>query len=464
MEKIKMGFIPAHRDIFSREWAIEMKARTMKALSKISSIEVVTPTEQLTPDGLVSDEKDAKKTIELFLKSKIDAILIGTMNFGEELPVMSIIEVFKDKPIMLFGTKEGDFTKNGCRRSDSFCGTLSISSGLHRRNKDFLFLGIVFPEEKIFSDKIITFAQTINVIKNIKCAKIGIIGPRPNPFETCTINEAYLVSKFGIRIHNISLLSLSQEMKEVKDDDSEIKKILEDVEARADCNQVNHNNLVKLAKMEKIIKNYIKQEDLTALALSCWPDIPNLLGVSPCLVTSRLTELGVPTACEADIYGAISMLIQYLASFGKDVPHFVDWTIQNQKEENKFLSWHCGNAPMCHADGNIKLANNSVGEKAYGKENTECTVEFQLKEGKVSLNSFVEYNGNYKMLITNGEICNEAINLRGSWCWIKVANLNKLYDKLITEGFTHHTSMVYNNYSEAISNFCDLVKIEKVVV
>ena len=155
MEKLRIGFVPSCRNIFNRDWAIKMKERTLKALLKIDFIEVISPTFEKTSNEFVENEEDAKKTIELFSKLKIDALLIGTMNFGEELPTLSVAEVFKDKPIMLFGTKEGPFTDNGLRNSDSFCGTLSISSGLYRRNIPFNFLGIVFPEEKIFTDKVL---------------------------------------------------------------------------------------------------------------------------------------------------------------------------------------------------------------------------------------------------------------------------------------------------------------------
>lgn len=466
MEKIRIGFLPSHRNIFSRDWAVKMKERTLETLSKIDFIEVITPTAKMTSNGLVEDEDDAIKTIKLFSESKVDALLIGTMTFGEELPALSVAEAFKDKPILLFGTKEGPFKEGGSRNSDSFCGTLSISSGLCRRNIPFLFLGIIFPEESIFTDKVISFARTCNAVRSFNKTKIGIIGPRPYPFETCIINESNLVSEFGIRVVPISLLAISEEMKKIKDDEKKVRDIINEIKSKADCSLVNDSNLIKLAKMEVVTMRYVIEENLSSLALSCWPDIPNIMGVSSCLVVSRLTERGIPTACEADIHGALTMLIQYLLSFGNNVPHFVDWTIQNQVEENSFLSWHCGNAPMCLArnDEKIAIKENSTSSVTYGKENTEGTVEFQLKGGKVSLNRLVEYNGKFKMLITNGKVENKSMKLRGSWSWVKVNDLQKLYNKLVVEGFTHHVSMMYGNYSEPMIDLCDWLGIEKIII
>ena len=466
MERIKIGFLPSHRSVFNKDWALEMRERTIKAISKIDFIELVTPTDQLTSGGLVESEDDAKKIIKLFTDSNIDALLIGTMTFGEELPAVSVAESFSDKPIMLFGTKEGPFTQDGCRKSDSFCGTLSISAGLYRRGIQFLFLGIIFPEEDIFTEKITSFAQTSRAVNSFQKTTVGLIGPRPYPFETCTINEANLVYEFGIRVKPISLLMISDEMNKIKDNDKLVKGIIDDIKSRADCSSMRSETLIKLAKLELVLLEHVAKEELSSLALSCWPELPEIMGISACTVASRLTEKGICTACEADIYGALTMYAQYLMSCDKEVPHFIDWTIQKQDNKNSFLSWHCGNAPMCLAKEGEKIVirENSVSSTVYGSENTEGTVEFQLKSGDVSLNRLVEYNGIFKMLITNGKVRNKSMDLRGSWCWVEVEDLEKLYRTLVMEGFVHHASLVYGDYSGPMTDFCDSLGIEKIIV
>ena len=41
--KIKIGFVPSHRVPFDERWAVEMRARALKALSSIEGLEVVVP-------------------------------------------------------------------------------------------------------------------------------------------------------------------------------------------------------------------------------------------------------------------------------------------------------------------------------------------------------------------------------------------------------------------------------------
>ena len=68
--------------------------------------------------------------------------------------------------------------------------------------------------------------------------------------------------------------------------------------------------------------------------------------ISMCALYGRMTGAGMLTACETDILGALSMLVNYQAALGQTLPHFVDWTIQHRENPNRLLAWHCGNAPV----------------------------------------------------------------------------------------------------------------------
>jgi hypothetical protein len=114
LDLLRIGFVPAHREPFSEEWAIYMRRRTLKALESISkenNMEIIVPEESLTPKGLMRDDSDAEKVIELFKTKDLAGILIGTMTFGEEIPAITIAEKMPEMPVLLFGTKEGAFTE-----------------------------------------------------------------------------------------------------------------------------------------------------------------------------------------------------------------------------------------------------------------------------------------------------------------------------------------------------------------
>jgi len=71
--------------------------------------------------------------------------------------------------------------------------------------------------------------------------------------------------------------------------------------------------------------------------MACWNDVQESYGICACSTLGRLTAKGLLVSCEADVYGALSMLVQYRAALESTVPHLVDWTIQHQELENVFL-------------------------------------------------------------------------------------------------------------------------------
>lgn len=463
--RVKIGFVPSHRSIFDERWAVNMRKRCIDIFSNIEGLELIVPDEKVTKNGLVSDEKDADKVIQMFNKREIDGVIIGAMTFGDEISALKIASAFADKPILLFGTKEPPFTPEGKRLSDSFCGTLSISSGLHRRKIPFLFAGIVFPEEEEFKRAIENFVRTCAIVKGFIGARIGQVGPRPRPFETCIFNETALIERFRQTIIPIPLSEIFNMANSLSDDDPKVKNIIREIEGQTDTVSIKYEVLIKLAKLEVALNIFAEKNSLSAMAIQCWDAMQDVYGTASCLPMARLTDHGIMTACEVDVYGALTMLIQYLASLKKTPPHFIDWTIQHQGKENVFLAWHCGNAPpslACKECARV-VREHFIMEKT--KPGRACgTIEFQLKPGVVTICRLVEYDGEFKMLVTKGEIKQSTDNIRGSWSWVEVPNLKFLYRVLVEEGFIHHASMIHGDYTEAIMNACKLLGIEPILV
>jgi len=465
MEPIKIGFVPAHREPFDENWAAQMRQRCLDAFPAGPLLEIIVPDKNLTRGGCVRDDADAEKVIDLFKEAGIDGLIIGTMTFGDEVSALSVASAFRDCPLLLFGTKEGPFTADGNRRSDSFCGTLSVSSGLHRRQIPFMFGGIVFPEEEKFRNTLMDFLRVCAVARGFIGARIGLVGPRPERFETCIFSEDLLMGKFRQRVVPIDLADIMARAGEAGNA-SEIKAILKNMKAQADLSGAGADTVKNIAGLEYALAQFAADKKLSAMGVQCWTAMQSVYGISPCYAMGRMTDRGVMTSCEVDIYGALTMLIQYLASLGTTVPHFIDWTIQNQEKENVFLSWHCGNAPPSLVCKNAKVTvrYHSILGESLGVERSVGTGEFQLNPGIVTLSRLQEQNGQFKMLIAEGKAVASRQQLRGSWCWVEVPDLDKLYTTLVKEGFTHHASLIHGDYSQALKDACEYLGIETVVV
>jgi len=290
MEKVTIGFVPAHRDPFDEEWAIDMRRRSLEALAQVEGLEVVVPDDNWTQNGLVRDDSDADAVIDLFSNAGISGVIIGTMTFGDELSAISVAEAL-GVPILLFGTKEGDFTADGNRRSDSFCGTLSISSGLYRRKIPFVFAGNFFPEEEGFVASVDEFVRTCAIAQSFYGARIGLVGPRPERFETCAINEFPMIEQFGQRVVPISLADVFAAANGLADDDVMVASIVEDICAAADCSGVDRGAVVKSAKLEQALLSWADEKNLSGsgMGMQCWTAMQEVYGISSCTTMGRLT-------------------------------------------------------------------------------------------------------------------------------------------------------------------------------
>jgi len=462
---VRIGFVPSHRSPFNKEWAIDMRDRVVKSIERnIKEIELIYPDKKLTDGGLVTFMEDSEKVIKLFKEKDIQGLLIGMMTFGEEIPNLLIVEAFSSIPIQVFGTKEGPFTEDGNRKSDSFCGTISTASGLVRRNVKFDFSGIYFPEEEGFISDVKRFSKVVNAINGFIGMKIGELGPRVAPFETCAINEVDLINRFRIKVVPYTLLQLKVDMDNTKEDN--IKEIENEIKKFYDCKLVDDNIISKVSRLEYILKKYAAEEKLSGFGIKCWTEMQKYIGISPCLSMGRLTDSGIMCACEVDIHGAITMVVQNLLTLNRDIPHFIDWTIQNQEDENTFLAWHCGNAPISLRCNSCvpQINTHSILGWQLGYDKSFGTVEFQLEEGLVTISRLVEINGEFKMLITTGEAFHGRRELTGSWRWIKVDDLKKLYRTIIEEGFIHHASVISGDLRKELRTFCKFAGIDVIEV
>ena len=448
---MKIGFVPSHRSMFRDDDSYSMRNRTLKVLSAMKGVEVVVPSEELTQKGLVRNDEDAEKTVDLFKHEKIDGLVIGAMNFGDEVSALSVASAFPKHPKMVFAVKEEPEATGEARR-DSFCGTLSITSGLYRRKMPFMLAGVLLPEEPRFKNAVAGFIRVCSIVQGFRGANIGLVGPRPERFETCTFNEVALIRQFGQRVVPVSSADRFHVANSLQEGDPELQKIAREIGETADTSGLREGVLPKIVRLECALARFAREKRLAAMGVRCWPTTFMAFGIAPCFALGRLTDQGVMSACEADVYGALSMLLQYLAVLKSSVPHFIDWTAQHPKHENLFLAWHCGNAPPSHACKGCKAQVAGMGQGA-----------FALKKGDVTICRLQEYDGKFKLLVTKGEV-EEAESIPQTGRWVKVDNLEKLYTVLAEEGFVHHASMIHGDYTQVLLDACKFLGIEPIVV
>jgi L-fucose isomerase-like protein len=480
MVKIKIGFVPSYRFRYT-EWCQKMRDDSLATFASIDALEVVVPqpspdgetldaAQGLTPHGMVHNLDEAEVVAEYFQSQKIDGLVLCPLDFGDERSASKIAEKL-GVPVLLYATKEptGRDDPGLSRESDSYCGNLSMASGLYRRKIPFHYAGLFFPDEAAFRAEVETFVRAVSAVRGLKNARVGQVGVRPATFETVGYDEAAMIKKFGQNVIYANLSDIVSAAKTLTDDDAAVVEAIDDVRARYPVLTVSDTYLLNASKLEVALSQFWAANRLSAMAMQCWPSIGRELGISVCTTYGRLTEKGMLTACEADILGALSMLVNHRAALGETVPHFVDWTIRHRENPNQLLAWHCGNAPACLAKDPEQRALRSRMDMKGELEVPECDPraglsQFQIRPGVVTFCRMAEYDDQWKMLIATGEIVPSDETLAGTWSWVQVKDHDMLYRTLVEEGFIHHASMIHGDQVQALLQVCKFLDIEPVVV
>ncbi len=479
---VKLGFVPTIRSRGGiSPWCDELRTRCIEALEAMEGFELVYPTaapdgqtlcgaKGHTTTGAVANLDEGEVVAEYFRREGVDGVILCSLNFGDERSCSKIAEEL-GVPVLVVATKEPPALEDAslARLSDSYCGNLSITSGLYRRKLPFYYAGIFFPEEEEFAEEVDIFARACSAVKALKGARIGQVGVRPGTFETVAFNEVAMINKFGQNVIPINISDLSATFEALADDDPAVLARVSEIRNSVAEVTVAEDYLVNAAKFELALIEFWKQNKLSAMAVQCWPAARSLFGISVCSSYGRLTEQGLLTACETDVLGSLAMLAQYAAARGEVIPHFIDWTIQHRENENWLLAWHCGNAPASLAANpaktGLRARPNMTGELP-AKENDPAAglYQFQIKPGPVTFCRLAEYDGEWKMLIATGEIIASDEDLAGTWAWVEVSDHSHLYRVLVEEGFIHHANMIHGDQVDVLLEVCLFLGIEPVVV
>ncbi len=476
---VRIGFLPTYRFAYG-DWCARMHAESVAALKRVEGIqlielpaaetaEVSAPDATAIPHAAVHTLDEAEAAAAFFRQSLVDGLVICPLDFGDERSVAKVLEHLR-VPALLYAIKEPPASTGPslARVSDSYCGTLTIAAALHRRHLQFHFAGLLFPDEPALQEAFTTFASAASVLAGLRNARVGQVGVRPAPFESVTCDETALITKFGQNVIYRSAADILAQAENYDDSDPALTRIQKQMRDAVATATVPHTYFAKASRLQAALSEFWTCEKLSTMAVQCWPTIHQRVGIEPCAVFAGLTGRGMLTACEADVLGALSMLVSYRAAMRQAAPHLIDWTIRHRDNPNQLLAWHCGNAPVCLAANPrtvaLRTRDDMQGSLGIRADSRGGLLQFRLRPGEVTFCRLAEYDDRWKMLIATGRVVPSDETLAGTWSWVEVPDHDRLYRTLIEEGFVHHASMAYGNQVEALKAACALMDVTPVVV
>ena len=453
METTTLGVIVGNRDFFPDELCRQGRSIILRVLRE-EGFEAVCLGEEQGTLGSVQTFEDARQCVRLFREraQSIDGVLVTLPNFGDErtvawvlrearLAVPVLVHAFPDEPGRMFP---------GARR-DAFCGKISVCNNLRQMGIAFTLTAqhVVDPDAPAFREDLRRFRAICRVVRGLRGARLGAIGARPAAFNTVRYSEKLLEAS-GISVETVDLSEVIARAQALHDDHPRVREKLRAVATYADASRIPPASLAKIAKLGVVIDEWVEAHQVAAIAVQCWSALERLYGVVPCTVMSMLSSRFVPSACEVDVTGALSMLALQLAS--GEPSALVDWNNNYGSEQDKAVVFHCSNFPaqlVCNA----KLEYPPILASTLGEASTYGTISGRIQPGHYTFAriSTDDQNGVLRGYVGQGEVTDDPLTTFGGYGVIRVPGLQRLLRYVCKNGFEHHVAMTPGRVGEAVA-------------
>lgn len=458
-KQITIGLIVGNRGFFPGSLVEEGRKRILTVLKK-NGVEVVTLSPQETKYGAVENLEDAEKCAKLFKDhaDEIDGIIVTLPNFGDERSAATAIRLSGlNVPVLVHGFAD-ELTKLGIEsRRDSFCGKISLCNNLVQYGIRFsdTTLHVEDPESDEFKKDLEHFLVVCRIVKGLKNLRVGAIGARPAAFNTVRFSEKIL-EQYGISVETIDLSEIIARANSFDSKASEVSQELQRLKDTFKPSGIPAQALEKMARLAATMREWVEQNKIKTLAFQCWTALESIYGIVPCAVMSMFSQSLIPSACEMDIMGALSMYILQLASNTPSA--LMDWNNNFGNDPEKAIMFHCSNLPVCFFE-KCEMSYQQIIAGTVGKENTYGTCVGKIAKGPATflrLSSF-DTEGTIAGIIAEGEFTDDNIKTFGGYGVAHIPNLRQLLSIITQYGFEHHVavnkSLVMKAVKEALEKY-----------
>jgi L-fucose isomerase-like protein len=454
-----LGLIIGNRDFFPDQLVAEAREDILKLLGQrgIKSV-MVSPEE--TKLGGVETHADARKCADLFKRHRdeIDGIVVVLPNFGDEKGVADALKLSGlNVPILIQGYPD-DLNQLGVtRRRDAFCGKISVCNNLVQAGIKFSLTTkhVSQPASESFQADLDQFVKVSRVVNSLRGVRLGAVGARPGAFNTVRYSEKIL-ERNGISVTTVDLSEFLGNAGRLSDDDKAVKAKLGEIKEYAPAPGVPPEKLVQMAKLGVVLGRWMEANAIDATAIQCWTSVQQNYGCNVCTLMSMMSEGFMPSACEVDVTGVLTMYAMQLAA---DSPAaLVDWNNNYGDDDNKCTLFHCGNWAKSFLP-DIKIATAPLIGSVTGVENTYGALEGRTPAGPLTYGrvTTADTEGCIRAYVGEGELTNDELNTFGTRAVAHVPRLQNLLRFVCANGFEHHVVMTCSKSAgvlkEAFGNY-----------
>ena len=469
-KQMTLGVIFGNRDFFPDGLVAEARRDLTQVLAELG-IGMIALTPEQSKLGAVETWQDAVLCGHVLREQKqhIDGVLVCLPNFGDEKGVADALRLSELNCPILVQACPDDLDQFGLeRRRDSFCGKISVCNNLRQYGIKFSLTRdhTVALRSERFKEDLVEFIAVCRVVKGLRRVRIGAVGARPNAFNTTRYSEK-LLEAAGISVNTIDLSEVFGKAAEIESSDKRVLERIDLIRAYADSSAAPDESLLRMAKFAVVLDGWMDDLGLTATAIQCWSSMQKNYHVNVCTIMSMMSEQMMPSACEVDIAGVVSMYALQLAS---DRPSaLVDWNNNYGDQEDKCVFFHCGNwakdflrrigTRIFHCGNwakdflpDIRIGTAPILGTVLGEANTVGALAGRTPAGPVTFGrvSTDDLAGKIRAYVGEGRFTDDPLDTFGTKAVVQVPRLPVLMRYICRNGFEHHAAMTGAHCAGAI--------------
>ncbi len=443
MKNESIGVIFGNRDFFPDHLVTEARNDIQKVLKDLG-IGGIMLSEEDTKLGGVEIFREANICADLFRKNRdrILGVLVVLPNFGDEKGVADTLKMAElNVPVLIQGYPDDLDKLDPSRRRDAYCGKISVTNNLYQYGIKFSLTGkhVIHPTDPEFTEDLKKFMAVCRVVKGLGKVRIGAVGARPGAFNTVRYSEKIL-QRNGISVTTVDLSELLGKAEKLGAGDKKVRGHLDRIREYASTGKTPDNRLLQIAKLDVVLKEFMEENALDATAIQCWTSLQQNYGCNVCTSMSMMSENMLPSACEVDVTGTLTMYAMQLASGSPSA--LVDWNNNYADDQNKCVLFHCGNWAKSFLP-DIEISNAPILGTTVGVENTYGALDGRapasdLTFGRISSD---DSRGVLKAYVGEGELTDDELKTFGNRAVAHINGLQNLMNYVCRNGFEHHVVM-----------------------
>ena len=244
----------------------------------------------------------------------------------------------------------------------------------------------------------------------------------------------------GISVTTVDLSEILGNADKLTANDQSVKEKLEKIHNYTPTGKTPNDRLVQIAKLDVVLEEFMQANSLDCTAIQCWTSVQQNYGCNVCTSMSMMSENMMPSGCEVDVTGTLTMYALQLASSSPSA--LVDWNNNYADDPNKCVLFHCGNWAKSFLP-DITMSTAPILGTTVGTENTYGALDgrtpaMPLTYGRITTDDF---NGKIKAYIGEGELTNDTLNTFGNRAVAQIDDLQGLMKYICRNGFEHHVVM-----------------------